>query len=189
MRVSTLRAGLDLGLTHVDTAEMYGSGRAETVTGKAIAGRRHEVYVTSKVLPSNASRTGTVAACERSLRHLDTDYLDLYLLHWPGSHPLDETFAAMAQLHAAGKIRAFGVSNFDVDDLEALAREVGTEQIACNQVYYSAIERTAENDVLPWCRRHRIPVVAYSPFGAWAIAGTRAPRWQTFARSSQPPRG
>lgn len=163
--VATLRRGIELGMTHIDTAEMYGSGRAEAVVGEAIQGQRDAVYLVSKVLPSNASRQGTIQACERSLRQLKTDYLDLYLLHWPGSYPLEDTFAAMEALKAAGKIRACGVSNFDVNDLEALEAEVDISQIACNQVYYSALERTVENEVLPWCRDRGIAIVAYSPFG------------------------
>lgn len=169
--VASLRAGLDLGMSHIDTAEMYGSGRAEAVVGEAIAGRRDEVWLVSKVLPSNASRQGTVQACERSLRALATDHLDLYLLHWPGSYPLEETVAAFEALIADGKIRTWGVSNFDVDDLDELAAVTDTRNIACNQVLYNPLERTIENRVLPWCRSHGIPVVAYSPFGHGSLPG------------------
>jgi diketogulonate reductase-like aldo/keto reductase len=169
--VATLRHGLDLGLCHIDTAEMYGNGAAETIVGKAIAGRREEVFLVSKVLPGNASRSGTIAACERSLRHLDTDYLDVYLLHWPGSHPLEDTLAAFESLRDGGKIRAFGVSNFDLPDLEELAGLIAPQRIACNQVLYNPLERTVENEVLPWCRRHGIRVVAYSPFNHGPLPG------------------
>ena len=166
-----LRLGMELGMTHIDTAEMYGSGRSEAVVGEAIAGRREEVYVVSKVLPGNASRDGTVTACERSLRALATDYLDLYLLHWPGSHALEDTFGAMENLARDGKIRAYGVSNFDVSDLRELEQSVGLGGIVCNQVYYSALERTAENEVIPWCRERGIATVAYSPFGHGRLPG------------------
>src|ERR1700754_2167239 len=130
---AALRRGLDLGMTHIDTAEMYGD--AELVVADAIAGRRDEVFLVSKVLPSNASRRGTIAACERSLARLKTDRLDCYLLHWRGSHPLEETVAAFEELVRAGKIRAWGVSNFDTDDLDDLKAAAGTARIACNQVY------------------------------------------------------
>jgi diketogulonate reductase-like aldo/keto reductase len=173
--VQTLRLGIDLGMTHIDTAEMYGSGKAEAVVGKAIAGCRDEVYLVSKVLPSNASKAGTIAACERSLRALGTDHLDLYLLHWPGSHPLAETVAAFEALKASGKIRAFGVSNFDVDDLEGLASVTDSTNIACNQVLYNPLERTIENRVIPWCRDRAIPIVAYSPFGHGDLPGADDP--------------
>lgn len=163
--VDALRYGIDLGMTHIDTAEMYGSGAAEEVVGRAIADRRDEVFLVSKVLPSNASRRGTVAACERSLQRLGTDYLDVYLLHWPGDHPLAETVEAFESLKARGKIRSYGVSNFDVDGLEELRSLVDPSHIACNQVLYNPMERTVENEVLPWCREHGVPIVAYSPFG------------------------
>src|SRR3954447_25104499 len=131
--IDALRAGIELGLTHIDTAEMYGSGRAEELTGKAIAGRRDEVFLVSKVLPSNASREGTLKACERSLKRLGTDRLDLYLLHWPGHHRLEDTFAAFEELEGSGKIRYFGVSNFDTAELERAVAIVGERRIACNQ--------------------------------------------------------
>ena len=162
--VAALRRGLDLGMTHIDTAEMY--GRAEDIVAQAIAGRRDEVFLVSKVLPNNATRAGTIAACERSLRRLKTDRLDCYLLHWRGSVPLAETFAAFAALKRAGKIRAWGVSNFDIDDLEEAYGIVGKGEIACNQVLYHVKERAIEFAVLPWCAAHGVAVTAYSPFGS-----------------------
>jgi diketogulonate reductase-like aldo/keto reductase len=147
--VAALRRGLDLGMTHIDTAEMYGD--AEIVVGEAIAGRRDEVFLVSKVLPSNASRAGTVAACERSLARLRSDRLDCYLLHWRGQHPLEETFAAFEHLREQGKILSWGVSNFDVPDLDAAWKAGGEGQIACNQVLYHLGERAIEHAVLPWC--------------------------------------
>ena len=161
--VAALRRGLDLGMSHIDTAEMYGD--AELVVAEAIAGRRDEVFLVSKVLPSNASRRGTMTACERSLARLKTDRLDCYLLHWRGSYPLAETVAAFEELVAAGKIRSWGVSNFDVDDLDELSAVAGRDRIACNQVLYHLNERAIEHAVIPWCTRHGVAVVAYSPFG------------------------
>jgi diketogulonate reductase-like aldo/keto reductase len=161
--VAALRRGIDLGMTHIDTAEMYGD--AELVVADAIAGRREEVFLVSKVLPSNASRRGTVAACERSLARLKTDRLDCYLLHWRGSYPLTETVAAFEQLFSAGKIRCWGVSNFDVDDLDEMLEVAGEGKIACNQVLYHLQERAIEHAVIPWCKSHGTAVVAYSPFG------------------------
>jgi diketogulonate reductase-like aldo/keto reductase len=161
--VAALRRGIDLGMTHIDTAEMYGD--AELVVAEAIAGRRDEVFLVSKVLPSNASRRGTVAACERSLTRLKTDRLDCYLLHWRGSHPLAETVAAFEQLVADGKIRSWGVSNFDADDLDEMLEMAGAGKIACNQVLYHLQERAIEHAVIPWCANHGVAVVAYSPFG------------------------
>jgi diketogulonate reductase-like aldo/keto reductase len=162
--LSALRRGLDLGMSHIDTAEMYGAGRAEELVGQAIAGRRNEVFLVSKVLPSNASRSGVVAACEASLRRLGTDHLDLYLLHWPSGHAFAETLAGFEALADDGKIRAFGVSNFDTDELEE-ARSLAGPKLACNQVAYHLGERTIERRVAPWCREHGIPVVGYSPYG------------------------
>jgi diketogulonate reductase-like aldo/keto reductase len=164
--VAALRAGFDAGLTHVDTAELYGSGAVEVLVGEAIAGRRDEVFLVSKVMPSNATRRGTTAACERSLRRLRTGWLDCYLLHWPGEHPLEETFEAFEALRTAGKIRSWGVSNFDVDDLEQALAIAGAARIACNQILYHLQERAIEHAVLPWCRRHHAAVVAYSPLGS-----------------------
>lgn len=171
--VAALRRGLDLGMTHVDTAEMYGD--AEIVVGEAIAGRREEVFLVSKLLPSNASRAGTVAACERSLARLRTDRLDCYLLHWPGSHPLEDTFAGFERLREQGKIRSWGVSNFDVPNLDAAWKAGGEGRIACNQVLYHLEERAIEHAVLPWCEEHGIAVVAYSPFGHGSFPGPRTP--------------
>ncbi len=161
--VAALRLGLDLGLSMIDTAEMYGDGGAEKVVGEAIQGRRDEVYLVTKVLPENASRKGTVAACERSLKRLGTDRVDLYLLHWRGSHPLAETLQAFQHLVQQGKIRSWGVSNFDVDDLEALAELAGGADSVTNQVLYNLTRRAIEWDLLPWCRRHHMPITAYSP--------------------------
>ena len=170
--VAALRAGLDLGMTHIDTAEMYGSGRVESIVGEAIAGRREDVYLVSKVLPSNASRKGTVTACESSLRRLKTDYLNCYLLHWPGSHPLEDTLAAFEDLRAAGKIRAWGVSNFDERELAQVLALVGPGKLACNQVLYHLEERSIEHAVLPWCEAHDVAVVGYSPFGRGSFASS-----------------
>ena len=161
--VVALRHGIDLGMTHIDTAEMYGD--AELVIAEAIEGRRDELYLVSKVLPGNASRRGTIIACERSLQRLKTDHLDCYLLHWRGSEPLKNTVAAFDQLIAAGKIRSWGVSNFDVNDLDELLAVAGEGRIACNQVLYHLQERAIEHAVIPWCERHGVAVVAYSPFG------------------------
>jgi diketogulonate reductase-like aldo/keto reductase len=161
--VAALRRGIDLGMSHIDTAEMYGD--AELVIAEAIAGRRDDLFLVSKVLPSNASRRGTIAACERSLARLKTDRLDCYLLHWRGSYPLAETVAAFEELVGAGKIRSWGVSNFDSDDLDELLEVAGEGRIACNQVLYHLQERAIEHSVIPWCKAHGVAVVAYSPFG------------------------
>src|ERR1700687_3393165 len=161
--VTALRRGIDLGMTHIDTAEMYGD--AELVVADAIAGRRDEIFLVSKVLPSNASRRGTITACDRSLKRLKTDRLDCYLLHWRGSFPLAGTLAAFEQLVSAGKIRNWGVSNFDADDLDEMLAVAGKGKIACNQVLYHLWERAIEHAVIPWCKQHGAAVVAYSPFG------------------------
>jgi diketogulonate reductase-like aldo/keto reductase len=161
--VAALRRGIEFGMTHIDTAEMYGD--AEPVVAEAIAGRRDDIFLVSKVLPSNASRRGTITACERSLTRLKTDRLDCYLLHWRGSCPLAETVAAFEQLADAGKIRSWGVSNFDAGDLDELLAVAGEGKIACNQVLYHLQERAIEHAVMPWCAQHRVAVVAYSPFG------------------------
>ncbi|MFD7812097.1 aldo/keto reductase [Streptomyces sp. NPDC059785] len=161
--VQALRTGLDTGMTVVDTAEMYGDGAAETLVGEAIAGRRDGVFLVSKVLPRHADRRGTVAACEASLRRLGTDRLDLYLLHWRGSHPLAETLAAFAELTAAGKIRHWGVSNLDVTDMTELLSLPGGDGVAADQVLYNLTRRGIEWDLLPWCRDAGVPVMAYSP--------------------------
>ena len=161
--VAALQRGIDLGMTHIDTAEMYGD--AELVIADAIAGKRDGLFLVSKVLPSNASRRGTITACERSLKRLKTDRLDCYLLHWRGSYPLQDTVAAFDELIAAGKIRSWGVSNFDADDLNELLAVAGKGKIACNQVLYHLQERAIEHAVIPWCEKHGTAVVAYSPFG------------------------
>jgi diketogulonate reductase-like aldo/keto reductase len=161
--VAALRRGIDLGMTHIDTAEMYGD--AELVVAEAIAGKRDEVFLVSKVLPSNASRRGTITACERSLKRLKTDRLDCYLLHWRGSYPLSETVTAFEELVGAGKIKSWGVSNFDTDDLDEILAVAGKGKIACNQVLYHLQERAIEHAVIPWCEQHGVAVVAYSPFG------------------------
>jgi diketogulonate reductase-like aldo/keto reductase len=170
-----LKAGLDAGLTHIDTAEMYGRGKVEEIVGQVIAGRRDEVFLVTTVLPENATRTGTVEACERSLRRLKTDRLDCYLLHWESSHPLEETVAAFAQLQEAGKIRSWGVSNFDVPWLEKAVAVAGEGRIACNQVLYHLRERAIEHEVIPWCEENGVAVVAYSPFGQGNFPGPRSP--------------
>jgi len=161
--IAALRRGIELGMTHIDTAEMYGD--AELVIAEAIAGLRDKLFLVSKVLPSNASRKGTITACERSLQRLKTDHLDCYLLHWRGSYPLAETVAAFEELESAGKIRSWGVSNFDADDLDELLQISGEGSIACNQVLYHLKERAIEHAVIPWCERNKVAVVAYSPFG------------------------
>lgn len=164
--IAALRRGLDLGLTHVDTAEIYGHGAVEELVGEAIAGRRDEVFLASKVSPLYASYQGTLDHCEQSLRRLGTDRLDLYLLHWTGSQPLEETIRAFEALRAQGKIRHWGVSNFDVPDLERALAIAGEGRIACNQVLYHLQERSIEHRVLPWCEAHGVAVVGYSPFGS-----------------------
>jgi diketogulonate reductase-like aldo/keto reductase len=164
--VRALRRGLDLGATHVDTAELYGSGRVEELVGEAIAGRRDELVLVSKVLPHNASRKGTIAACEASLRRLRTDRLDGYLLHWQGPHPLPQTVAAFEELVGAGKIGWWGVSNFDELLLAEVVAIAGAGRVACNQVLYHLQERAIEHRVVPACRRHGVAVVGYSPFGS-----------------------
>lgn len=172
--IDALRAGIDRGMTHIDTAEMYGSGAAERIVGEAIAGRRDEVYLVSKVLPHNASRSGTIAACEKSLSRLKTDHLDCYLLHWPGSHPLEDTIAGFEALEHAGKIRSWGVSNFDVDGLDEIVAIAGEGRMACNQVLYHLQERAIEHAVTPWCESHGVAVLAYSPFGHSDFPGPRS---------------
>jgi diketogulonate reductase-like aldo/keto reductase len=163
--IAALRRGLDLGMTHVDTAEMYGNGEVERIVGEAIHGRRDEVFLVSKVLPTNASRQGTVAACERSLRRLRVERLDCYLLHWPGRHPIADTVAAFEDLVVAGKIDSWGVSNFDENELGEVIAVAGEGRCACNQVLYHLQERAIEHAVLPFCHQHDIALVAYSPFG------------------------
>jgi diketogulonate reductase-like aldo/keto reductase len=163
--VEALRLGLDLGMTHIDTAELYGDGRVEELVAEAITGRRDEVFLASKVMPSNASFEGTLRACERSLKRLRTDWLDLYMLHWPGNHPIRETMRAMEKLVDEGLIRFIGVSNLDVEDLMAAESALRNERMASNQVLYHLGDRGIERRLLPYCARREIPVVAYSPFG------------------------
>lgn len=161
--VAALQRGIDLGMTHLDTAEMYEG--AEAIIAEAIAGRRDEVYVVSKVLPQNASRRGTITACERSLARLGIEKMDCYLLHWPGRHPLEETIAGFDDLVRQGKIAAWGVSNFDISDLEQVVAIAGEGRLACNQVLYNLNERAIEHAVLPWCEQHGVALVGYTPFG------------------------
>ncbi|MEY4583189.1 MAG: hypothetical protein RL701_7892 [Pseudomonadota bacterium] len=184
----SLQTGIELGLTHIDTAEMYGSGRVEEIVAEALAGAgantRERLYLVSKVMPSNATKAGTVRACEQSLKRLRTDYLDCYLLHWPGSHPLTDTIAAFEQLQAAGKIRAWGVSNFAVSELEEALAIAGPGKIACNQVLYNLTQRDIEHAVLPWCAKHSVAVVGYTPFGRGEFP-PRGANGQTLERIAQ----
>lgn len=161
--IRALQTGIDLGMRVIDTAEMYGSGQSEELVGEALAGRRDKVFLVSKVLPSNASRAGTVKACENSLKRLRTGVLDLYLLHWQGRYPFAETVAGMRDLQAAGKIRYWGVSNMDVDEMEEFFAIPGGEACAVNQVLYNLTRRGVEFDLLPWCAEYHVPVMAYSP--------------------------
>ena len=163
--IAALRRGIELGLVHIDTAEMYGSGRVEELVGEAIAGRRDRLFLVSKVLPQNAAAAATRRACEDSLRRLGTDHLDLYLLHWRGDTPLAETIGAFEALREAGKIRAWGVSNFDDADLDEV-EQLAPGACACNQVLYHLRERAIEHRVIPWCEQRGVAVVAYSPFGS-----------------------
>jgi diketogulonate reductase-like aldo/keto reductase len=178
--IATLRLGLDLGARLIDTAEMYGDGRAEELVGEAIAGRRSEVVLVSKVLPSNASLRGTQRSCDASLRRLRTDHLDLYLLHWPGNVPLAETLDGFARLHQAGKIRYFGVSNLDVGQMRELWSLAGGRQVQTDQVLYNLTRRGIEWDLLPWLRQYDIPVMAYSPIEQGRILAE--PKLTAFAR-------
>ena len=161
--IAALRSGLDLGLMLIDTAEMYADGGAEELVGEAIAGRRKEVFLVSKVLPSHATGSGTIAACERSLRRLATDWLDLYLLHWRETVPMDETIVAFESLMRSGTIRYWGVSNFDLSDMEELIELPGGAAVQTNQVLYNLARRGIEYDLLPWCRERGLPIMAYSP--------------------------
>jgi diketogulonate reductase-like aldo/keto reductase len=185
--IAALLRGLDLGMTHIDTAELYGGGAAEELVGEAIVGRRNETFLVSKVLPENASRSGTRLACERSLARLDTDRLDCYLLHWRGRHPLEETIAGFEDLQRAGKILSWGVSNFDVPDLkEALTiAGQGEGRLACNQVLYHLQERAIEHAVLPWCESHGVAVTAYSPFGHGNFPGAHTEGGQVLAKIAE----
>lgn len=172
--VSALELGLDLGATLIDTAEMYGDGEAEEIVGDAIASRRDGLFIVSKVLPENAARKDTVAACERSLKRLRTDRIDLYLLHWRGSTPLQHTLDAFIQLQREGKIRHWGVSNFDTDDMEELAALPGGDACTTNQVLYNLKRRRIEYDLVPFCRARNIPMMAYSPIEQGRLLGAAA---------------
>jgi diketogulonate reductase-like aldo/keto reductase len=162
---TALRLGIELGMTLIDTAEMYADGRSEQVVADAVEGLRDQVFIVSKVYPHNATRRGTAAACERSLKRLRTDWIDLYLLHWRGSAPFDETVGEFEKLRAAGKIRHWGVSNLDVSEMEAVLAAPGGAACAANQVLYNPEHRGIEFDLVPWCAAHRMPVMAYSPVG------------------------
>jgi diketogulonate reductase-like aldo/keto reductase len=166
LAIESLQLGLDLGMNHIDTAEMYGNGMVEEIVGRAIAGRRDEVFLVSKVLPSNASYYDTLRACERSLKRLKTDWLDMYLLHWPSTnHPIHETMRAMETLVKEGLVKFIGVSNFDLEHLKDAERVLQNERIACNQVMYNLNSRGIEKSLLPYCNRKGISVVGYAPFG------------------------
>ncbi|WP_375462721.1 aldo/keto reductase [uncultured Methylobacterium sp.] len=180
---AALRAGIAAGMAHIDTAEMYGDG--EAIVGAAIDGLRDAVFLVSKVVPGNATRRGVVRACEQSLRRLGTDRLDAYLLHWPGSHPLEDTIAGFEDLRQAGKILSWGVSNFDVDDLERALRIVGPGRIACNQVLYHLGERAIEHAVLPWCARNGVALVGYAPFGSGDFPDPASAGGHVLARIAQ----
>ena len=161
-----LRRGIELGMAHIDTAEMYGNGRVEEIVADAVEGiPREQLFLTTKVLPGNATFPGVLAACERSLHRLRTDYVDLYLLHWPSDHPLSETMRALEQLVADGKARAIGVSNFDLSELREAQTYLTRERLACDQVLYHMQERGIERELVPYCQQHNIAVVAYTPFG------------------------
>jgi diketogulonate reductase-like aldo/keto reductase len=172
--VGALRLGLELGVRLIDTAEMYGSGEAERIVADALEGRRDEVFLVSKVLPQNASRAGTLAAAERSLKRLRTDHLDLYLLHWEGPHPIEDTLDAFVRLREQGKIRHYGVSNFDAPTLGEAVTAPGGDAIAADQVLYNLDRRAVEWDLLPWCRERDIAIMAYSPLEQGRLRRRRA---------------
>ncbi len=183
-----LQRGVELGMTHIDTAEMYGDGRAEELIGEAIREgklRRENLFIVSKVLPSNSSYEGTLRACERSLRRLGLEYLDCYLLHWRGSQPLRETMRALEKLVDDGKTRALGVSNFDVEDLEEAKAVLERHPLACNQVLYHLQERNIEHRIQPWCAQNNVAVVAYTPFGRTGIPAESTPRGRTLGDIAQ----
>ena len=171
--IATLRLGLDSGATLIDTAEMYGDGRSEELIAEAIAGRRDEVFLVSKVYPHNASAKGVPAACERSLRRLKTDRIDLYLLHWRGTVPLAETLRSFMRLKEAGKIRHYGVSNLDISDMQELWKLPGGKEVATNQLLYNLTRRGIEWDLLPWMRQRHLPLMAYSPIEQGRLIGNR----------------
>jgi len=184
--IDALRFGIDLGMNLIDTAEMYGDGAAEEVIGEALEGRREQVFIVDKVLPQNATRKRTVEACERSLRRLKTDRIDLYLLHWRGGVPLAETLAGFDDLVRAGKIRYWGVSNFDVPDMEEVARLPGAAALATNQVLYNLTRRGIEYDLMPWCAQRKIPIMAYSPLEQGRLMEDPAIRRIAAAHSATP---
>ncbi|HEX4417845.1 MAG TPA: aldo/keto reductase [Kofleriaceae bacterium] len=186
--IDAIRRAVGLGMTHVDTAELYGSGRVETMTGEAIAGVRDKIFLVSKVMPRNATYAGTIKSCEASLGRLRTDYLDCYLLHWREHLPLEDTFRAFETLREQGKIRSWGVSNFDEADLDEAERIVGPGKIACNQVLYHLGKRTIEHRVLPWCERHGVAMVGYSPLGSRGGFPTSRVLIETAARLGATPR-
>lgn len=169
--LDAIRSAVDSGMNVIDTAEMYGDGAAEELIGQALSGRRTDAFIVSKVLPHHATRRGTLNACENSLRRLGTDYVDMYLLHWPGAVPLEETLEAFDALLRAGKIRYWGVSNFDTADMEELLALRGGEAVAANQVLYNLTRRGIEFDLLPWCRQRTLPVMAYSPLEQGRLLG------------------
>src|SRR3954467_13812924 len=179
--IAALRRGLDLGLRHIDTAEMYGSGAVEEMVAEAMEGRRDEVFLVSKVLPENATRRGTVVACERSLRRLRTDHLDCYLLHWESRHPLEGTLEAFEELREAGKVRSYGVSNFDEERLQEAVSLAGPGRIACNQVLYNLQERHADTGLIALCRKAGAAFVAYSPFGSGSFPASTSPGGKVLA--------
>lgn len=172
--VAALKLGFDLGMTLVDTAEMYASGGAEEVISEAIAGRRDEIFIVSKVMPQNASHRGTIAACEKSLKRLKVESIDLYLLHWPGSSPFSETLEAFTSLKDAGKIRYWGVSNFDVREMDEVVHLPGGGAVATDQVMYNLNRRGIEFSLAGWCEKHHIPVMAYSPLDQGKLLRSRA---------------
>ena len=171
--VTALKLGIELGFRLIDTAEMYGSGRAEEIVAEAMHGRRDQLFIVSKVLPYNASRRGTIEACEKSLKRLDTDRIDLYLLHWRGSHPFEETLAAFDRLQRDGKIRHHGVSNFDTADMEEWTALNGGDTVAANQILYNLQSRGPEWDLISWCRKRRVAIMAYTPLGQGRLLGNR----------------
>jgi diketogulonate reductase-like aldo/keto reductase len=181
--IAALRLGLDLGATLIDTAEMYAEGAAEEIVGEAIAGRRDEVFLVSKVYPHNATRDGTVAACKRSLQRLQTDRLDLYLLHWPGSVPIEETLQGFMALRDTGLIRHYGVSNFALDEMEEVQSAPGGKAVATDQVLYNFARRGIELDLLPWLRKRKIPIMAYSPLDQGRLI--HEPKLVEFGRSNR----
>lgn len=183
---AAIRVGIELGMVHIDTAEMYGSGKSEELIADAVDGLpRDELFIVSKVLPSNASYAGTIKACEKSLKRLRTDYLDCYLLHWRGSVPLSETMRALEHLVDEGKIRSLGVSNFDVDDIEEALPLLEKHAIVCNQVLYNLHTRGIERELIPLCAKHDIAIVAYTPFAQRSLPGTRSAGGQTLAKIAE----